>query len=104
VSNYHWYLKQRLEFASCCHGNVSALMWDPELAYCLHVALDAGHYLQFTWTWTTNHSAGQTSHDLASVAVIDGGKWPHANMWSFCFSKKVSSKFMTCKRPAVSGA
>ena len=76
MSNYHWYLKQRLEFDSSRHGNVSALLWDPELAYRLHVALDAGHYLQYTWTWTTNRSAGQTSRDLASVAVIDGGEWP----------------------------
>ena len=76
MSNYHWYLKQRLEFESCHHGNMSALLWDPELAFRLHVALDAGHYLQYTWTWTTNRSAGQTSRDLASVAVIDGGEWP----------------------------
>jgi len=74
MNNYHWYLKQRLEFDSSDRGNVTALLWDPELAYCLHIALNAGHYLQYTWTWVTNHSTGQTSHDLAMVAVIDGGE------------------------------
>jgi len=74
MSNYHWYLKQRLEFDSCRYGNIAALLWDPELAYCLHVALAAGHYLQYVWTWVTNQSVGLTSRDLASVAVIDGGQ------------------------------
>jgi len=74
VSNYHWYLKQRLQFDSVHYGKISALLWDPELAYCLHIALSEGHYLQYTWTWTTNHSTGQTSRDLASVAIVDGGK------------------------------
>jgi len=74
MTNYHWYLKQRLEFNPSHHGNVAALLWDPELAYCLHVALETGHYLQYTLTWTTNHSTGQTSHDLATVAITDGGK------------------------------
>jgi len=76
MSNYHWYLKQRLKFGSSHHSNVSALLWDSELAYCLHIVLDTGHYLQYMWTWTTNHSTGQTSCDLASVAVIDGGELP----------------------------
>jgi len=74
MSNYHWYLKQRLEFSAAEHGVISALLWDPELAYCLHVMLESGSYLQYSWTWTTNHSAGQTSRDLATVAVIDGGR------------------------------
>lgn len=74
MSNYHWYLKQRLEFDSSHYGKLSTLLWDPELAYCLHIALDAGHYLQYTWTWTTNQSTGLTSHDLATVAVIDGSE------------------------------
>ncbi|XP_076443667.1 elongator complex protein 1-like isoform X2 [Babylonia areolata] len=70
-SNYHWSMKQNLTFDSR-HGNVSALIWDPEQAYRLHVVTSKGHYFQYTWAWATNHSIGMTSHDPASVFVIDG--------------------------------
>lgn len=72
-SNYHWSLKQNLTF-SCKHGNVVAMIWDPEHFGCLHLVTSTGQYLQYTWTSVTNHSHGQTSHDPANVFVINGSK------------------------------
>ncbi|PVD20111.1 hypothetical protein C0Q70_20605 [Pomacea canaliculata] len=70
-SNYHWSLKQNLTF-SCKHGNVVAMIWDPEHFGRLHLVTSTGQYLQYTWTSVTNHSHGQTSHDPANVFVING--------------------------------
>lgn len=70
-SNYHWSMKQTLNFDSL-HGKVSALTWDPEQAYRLHVMTSRGHYFQYTWTWATHCSQGMTACDPAAVCVIDG--------------------------------
>ncbi|KAK7115940.1 elongator complex protein 1-like [Littorina saxatilis] len=70
-SNYYWSLKQTLTFGSH-QGDISALTWDPEQAGHLHLVTSKGHYFRYTWTWTTNHSLGQTSSDPANVFVIDG--------------------------------
>ncbi|KAK7492537.1 hypothetical protein BaRGS_00016203 [Batillaria attramentaria] len=70
-SNYHWSLKQSLSFGGR-HGNVAAVTWDPEHAGRLHVVTSVGQYLQYTWTWATNHSLGQTSCDPANVFLING--------------------------------
>ena len=84
-SNYQWFLKQTLAFDSV-HGNVSALTWDPEQAGRLHVVTSEGHYLQYTWTWVTNRSLGQTSCDPTNVFVINGSEHlnhqdiPHRNV------------------------
>lgn len=72
--NYHWYMKQCLEFGSKDDEKVSAFCWDREFAYRLHVVLGSGEYLQYNWTWTVCCSSGGTIGDLASVAVIDGSK------------------------------
>jgi len=72
MSNYHWYMKQRVNFEKS-KGKINAVVWDPIDALRLHVLFESGHYATYTWTWTTNHSTGQTSDDLATVAVIDGG-------------------------------
>lgn len=31
-------------------------------------------YIEYVWKWGVDHSAGYLDTDLASVAVIDGGK------------------------------
>ena len=69
MGNYHWYLKQNL-----CFTEVSAVSWDVEHAYKMHIACKDGQYVQYTWAWTTDHSFGLTKDDLSTVAVIDGGK------------------------------
>ncbi len=74
VNNYHWYLKQHLAFSAVSEERVTCLAWDPEHAYRMHIVCQGGQYLQYTWSWATNHSIGQTTDDLTQVAVIDGGK------------------------------
>jgi len=72
--NYHWYLKQSLEFSATADERMACFTWDTEAAYRLHIVLGNGQYQQYTWSWLTNHSSSGNVNDLASVAVIDGGK------------------------------
>ena len=74
VGNYHWYLKQSLEFPAREPDRVAAMEWDPDHAYRLHVISQGGRYLQYTWAWTMHHRATDSSDD-ACVAVIDGGEY-----------------------------
>ena len=71
MGNYHWYMKQHLEFDPAVR--VNALTWDPEHVNDLHVATSDGSYVHYRYTWATSHSRGTTLCDLATVAVIDGG-------------------------------
>ena len=74
TGNYHWYLKQSLHFEGPEH-TIGAVIWDPEQEYKLHILCKNGGYFQYTWAWTTSHSAGRSVNDQAIVAVIDGGKY-----------------------------
>ncbi|XP_072938370.1 putative elongator complex protein 1 [Epargyreus clarus] len=75
-SNYHWYLKQTLEFNSS--HNVKKLMWDNMFDVAnnkkLHVVLNNGQQYSYTWIWNIDHSNGKGSDDDAIVTVIDGKK------------------------------
>jgi len=82
TGNYHWYLKQSLEFPATpvspapghgCVGSVSAVCWDPERESRLHVVA-GGSYLQYTWAWGTDTSPGAGDSHQAITAVIDGSK------------------------------
>ena len=73
MGNYHWYLKQNLEFAAS--DRVETVQWDTEQAYRLRVVTSSGQYLQYTWAWTTSVSQGSVVDDQATVGVIDGGKY-----------------------------
>ncbi|XP_006887046.1 PREDICTED: elongator complex protein 1 [Elephantulus edwardii] len=74
VGNYHWYLKQNLYFSTCGKNKPVALMWDPVTPFRLHVLCQGWHYLCYDWHWTTDRSSGDSSSDMAHVAVIDGHK------------------------------
>ena len=65
--NYHWYLKQSLEFSGLPSDRVSACVWDLEHEYVLHVMCSGGQYTRYRWAWTTHCSGGGD----ASVVVID---------------------------------
>lgn len=65
-------MKQRIYFEKN-KGKVNTVVWDPVDALRLHVLYESGHYATYTWTWTTTLSTGQTSADMATVAVIDSG-------------------------------
>lgn len=69
VNNYHWYLKQSLDFPATNADRVAAISWDPEHAYVLHIVCAGGQYLQYHWFWNTCGS----KDDTTQVAVIDGG-------------------------------
>lgn len=67
TGNYHWYLKQELQFTE---GLIS-VQWDAELPLLLHL-LTPTHLHHYRWTVTTDISRGLGLSDLAQVAVIDG--------------------------------
>ncbi|XP_067666360.1 elongator complex protein 1-like [Haliotis asinina] len=72
VNNYHWYLKQSLQFPAA--QRVLDVQWDPEHGYRMHIMCSGAQYLQYTWSWVTCHSLGKSEDDLATVTVIDGDK------------------------------
>ncbi|KAF3821189.1 hypothetical protein GH733_011342, partial [Mirounga leonina] len=74
VGNYHWYLKQSLSFSTCGKSKLVSLMWDLVTPSRLHVLCQGWHYLCYDWCWTTDRSSGESSSDLANVAVIDGNR------------------------------
>ncbi|XP_013183864.1 elongator complex protein 1 isoform X2 [Amyelois transitella] len=76
TGNYHWYLKQTLEFNS--DQNLSKMLWDNDFDIYnnkkLHVILSNGQYYSYSWIWNIEHSKGTTDLDDAVVTVIDGKK------------------------------
>uniref|UniRef100_A0A8C9TA13 Elongator complex protein 1 n=1 Tax=Scleropages formosus TaxID=113540 RepID=A0A8C9TA13_SCLFO len=73
VGNYHWYLKQSLNFGRNPQHAPACLSWDPEVPYRLHLVTRDWTSLTYDWTWSTDRSAsGDSAHDNAYVAVIDG--------------------------------
>ncbi|XP_071794308.1 elongator complex protein 1-like isoform X2 [Asterias amurensis] len=74
ISNYHWYLKQSLQFPATGADRVVAVLWDPEHGYRLHIITQSGSYLQYSWSWATCHSRGVDEGDDALVASVDGDK------------------------------
>ncbi|XP_059055717.1 elongator complex protein 1 isoform X2 [Achroia grisella] len=76
TGNYHWYLKQTLEFNP--NQQISKIIWDNNFDVAnskkLHIILDNGQHFTYSWIWNVDHSTGQTDKDDALVAVIDGPK------------------------------
>ena len=42
VNNYHWYLKQHIEFPASLKNRVACLIWDPEVPLRLHIMTRGG--------------------------------------------------------------
>ncbi|XP_018425490.1 PREDICTED: elongator complex protein 1 [Nanorana parkeri] len=74
VGNYHWYLKQYLNFGNNDDSKIVSVAWDPEISYRLHVVCAGWQYFQYDWCWSTDRSSGQNPGIQADVAVIDGDK------------------------------
>ncbi|XP_030594916.1 elongator complex protein 1 isoform X2 [Archocentrus centrarchus] len=74
VGNYHWYLKQSLEFGRDPQKAPVCVCWDPERPLRLHVVTRSWTSVSYDWGWTTERSAGLDADDDAGVAVIDGEK------------------------------
>nr|XP_020449669.1 elongator complex protein 1 isoform X2 [Monopterus albus] len=74
VRNYHWYLKQSLDYGQDPQKAPVCVCWDPECPLRLHVVTRSWTSLTYDWGWTTERSPGLDDSDNASVAVIDGDK------------------------------
>lgn len=74
MGNYHWYLKQSLPFSTSGKNEIVSLLWDPVIPCRLHILCQGWHYLCCDWHWTTERSSGNSTSDMANVAVIDGSK------------------------------
>ncbi|KAL7395027.1 hypothetical protein ABVT39_009016 [Epinephelus coioides] len=74
VGNYHWYLKQSLDFGRDSQKAPVCVCWDPEHPLRLHVVTRGWTSITYDWGWTTERSLGLDNTDNANVAVIDGDK------------------------------
>ncbi|XP_061580732.1 elongator complex protein 1 [Cololabis saira] len=74
VGNYHWYLKQSLEFGGDPQQVPVCVCWDAERPLRLHVVTSSWSSRTYDWGWTTERSPGLDASDNANVAVIDGEK------------------------------
>ncbi|XP_060935405.1 elongator complex protein 1 [Limanda limanda] len=74
VGNYHWYLKQSLNFGRDPHKAPVSVCWDPERPLRLHLVRRDWSTTTYDWGWTTERSPGLDATDNANVAVIDGDK------------------------------
>ncbi|XP_068596109.1 elongator complex protein 1 [Brachionichthys hirsutus] len=74
VGNYHWYLKQSLDFGGDALKAPACLCWDPERPFRLHLLTRGWTSVAYDWSWTTDRSPGAGAADNANVAVIDGDK------------------------------
>ncbi|XP_075904166.1 elongator complex protein 1 isoform X2 [Nelusetta ayraudi] len=74
VGNYHWYLKQSLDFGADPQRAPVCVCWDPERPLRFHVVTRGWSTVTYDWGWTTERSPGLDAADGAGVAVIDGGK------------------------------
>uniref|UniRef100_A0A672ZM53 Elongator complex protein 1 n=1 Tax=Sphaeramia orbicularis TaxID=375764 RepID=A0A672ZM53_9TELE len=74
VGNYHWYLKQSLDFGRDPQKAPACVCWDPERPLQLHVVTCDWTTIAYDWGWTTERSPGLDATDNANVAVIDGDK------------------------------
>nr|XP_019938997.1 PREDICTED: elongator complex protein 1 [Paralichthys olivaceus] len=74
VGNYHWYLKQSLNFSRDPQKAPVSVCWDPERPLKLHLVRRDWTTITYDWGWTTERSPGLDATDNANVAVIDGDK------------------------------
>ncbi|RZF38626.1 hypothetical protein LSTR_LSTR015983, partial [Laodelphax striatellus] len=68
MNNYHWYLKQEINFPV----NIVSVRWNSESSYKLMVLLSNGLFYSYCFMMAVDRSVG--SQNKACVAVIDGGK------------------------------
>lgn len=74
MGNYHWYLKQSLDFGRDSQKAPVCVYWDPQHTLTVHVVTRSWTSITYDWGWTTERSPGLDATDKANVAVIDGGE------------------------------
>ncbi|KAM7363123.1 elongator complex protein 1 [Cochliomyia hominivorax] len=67
IGNYHWYLKQVLEFPA--ENQITNLQWDNRMGEekTLHILFESGKYMIYKWHWTIDRY-----NRSGLVCVIDG--------------------------------
>ncbi|XP_065355006.1 elongator complex protein 1 [Calliphora vicina] len=67
IGNYHWYLKQVLEFSD--EQQISYLQWDNRMGEekTLHILFETGKYLMYKWQWCIDRY-----NRTGLVCVVDG--------------------------------
>jgi elongator complex protein 1 len=91
MNNYHWYLKQCLNFSA--ENKLLGIEWDTLHGNRLHVLCEGLCYMSYDWSWITNCSQGSTKVDGAFAAVIDGGKNKEFEML-YCNNILFSKQFL----------
>lgn len=72
MKNYHWYLKQTLQFNTNERERLADLHWDEGSVLTLHVLSVDGQYWHYALSWAVHRSHCGTEESTANVAVIDG--------------------------------
>ncbi|XP_067016133.1 elongator complex protein 1-like [Acropora muricata] len=101
MNNYHWYLKQQIEFPASLADQVACFVWDPEASLTLHVMTVGGHYYHYSWCWSTAHSEGTCEQNISTVAVIDGAKVLLTPMKHMVVPPPMSSHSVELPSPAL---
>ncbi|KAJ6635662.1 Elongator complex protein 1 [Pseudolycoriella hygida] len=72
ICNYHWYMKQCLQF----DAPIVSFLWDSKFSEgkSLHVLLNDGTYNIYRWEFSVNHTIHRNDKEPAIVSVIDGVK------------------------------
>ncbi|KAI9145319.1 IKI3 family-domain-containing protein [Paraphysoderma sedebokerense] len=74
MNNYHWYLKQDLEFSHGDGHEVKSVFWDPELPLTLHLSNADMRYVRYDFAWDTITSHIRSAAHAAPVLVVDGSQ------------------------------
>ncbi|EEC18088.1 ikappab kinase complex-associated protein, putative, partial [Ixodes scapularis] len=74
VNNYHWYLKQTLEYDAALGQKLAAVAWDEGSALRLHVLCTSGSYYRYTWSHAVHAGPSVSPEGAAVVAVIDADR------------------------------
>ncbi|XP_073841413.1 elongator complex protein 1 [Musca autumnalis] len=71
IGNYHWYLKQVLDFADDPEDPMAYYTWDSRIGEekTLHILFESGKYLIYKWYWAIDRL-----NRTGLVAVIDGNQ------------------------------
>jgi len=71
VNNYHWYLKQQLEFPASLKDRVACFTWDPEVSLRMHLMTKGKSYIKSINLLKTHfHPTGCTSTSCFCFEVL----------------------------------
>ena len=87
MNNYHWYLKQQIEFPASLADQVACFVWDPEASLTLHVMTVGKLILQSCFCVVllivSISKFNTTAKFCYFIIIIIGGHYYH---YSWCWS------------------